>query len=104
MKKKVFKGIIFFLVIGFLGLYFAYNNGYYEKKQQDKITLTNEMIEKFEDDIKEGKDVTIESYFEEEPDYSTKASRFSLEISNKASSFVDSAIKFVFNKLGNVIE
>lgn len=104
MKKKVFKGFVLISIVCFLGLFYAYSNGYYEKRQQDKVILTNEMIEEFEQDIKDGKDVTIENYFEEEKDYSSKASRLSLKVSDKASNIVDSAIKFIFKKLGSVVE
>ena len=104
MKKKVFKGLILITIVCFFGLYYAYSNGYYEKRQQDKVILTNEMIEEFEQDIKDGKDVTIEDYFEEEKDYSSRVSRLSLNMSDKASNIVDSAIKYIFKKLGSVVE
>ncbi len=104
MKKKVFKGIILLLIVCFLGLYYAYSNGYYEKRQQDKILMTNENIEKFEQDLKDGKDISLEDYKVKEVDYSTKTSKFSLNISSKASHLVDSAIKYIFQKLGSALE
>ncbi len=104
MKKKAFKGGVLLLIVVFLGLYYAYSNGYYEKRQNDKILLTNEKIEQFEQDIKDGKDISLEDYEEEEEDYSTRTSKFSLNLSSKAEHIVDSAIKFIFKKLGNVVE
>ena len=104
MKKKIFKGLLAGLIVCFLGLFYAYSNGYYEKKQNDKVLLTNEMIEKFEQDIKDGRDVTIDSYLKEEPDYSTKTTKLSLKLSNKAENLIDGAIKFIFQKLGSVVE
>ena len=104
MKKKVFKGIILLLIVSFLGLYYAYSNGYYEKRQKDKIMLTNESIEKFEQDLKNGKDISLEDYKVKDEDYSTRTSKFSLNISNKATHIVDSAIKYIFKKLGNALE
>ena len=104
MKKKVFKGGILLLIILFLGLYYAYSNGYYEKKIKDKILLTNEKIEEFEQDLKDGKDITLEDYKVKETDYSTRTSKFSLNISSKAEHLVDSAIKYIFKKLGNALE
>ena len=76
----------------------------YEKRQSDKVLLTNQMIEEFEEDIKEGKDISIEDYLKEEEDYSTRSSKLSLSISSKAEHIVDSAIKFIFKKLGSVVE
>ena len=104
MKKKVFKGIILLLIVSFLGLYYAYSNGYYEKQAKDKILMTNENIEKFEQDLKDGKVLSLEDYEVKKEDYSTKTSKFSLNISSKATKLVDSAIKYIFKKLGNVVE
>ena len=104
MKKKVFKGIILLLIVSFLGLYYAYSNGYYEKHVKEKIILTNEAIEEFEQDLKDGKDISLEDYEIKKEDYSTKTSKFSLNISSKATNLVDSAIKYIFKKLGNALE
>lgn len=101
---KVFKIFIILLIISFLGLFFAYSNGYYEKMQGDKMILTNKMIEEFEKDVLNGENVTIESYLKEEKDYSTNTSKVSLKISSKIENIVDSGIKFVFRRLGNMIE
>lgn len=101
---KIFKIFILLIIIGFLGLFFAYSNGYYEKMQGDKTILTNQMIEEFEKDVLNGENVTIESYLKEEKDYSTNTSRASLKLSNKIESIVDSGIKFIFRKLSNMVE
>lgn len=101
---KVFKVFVLLIIIGFLGLFFAYSNGYYEKMQGDKMVLTNQMIEEFEEDVLNGENVTIESYLKEEKDYSTNTSKASLKLSNKIENIVDSGIKFIFRKLSNMVE
>ena len=101
---KVFKIFILLIIIGFLGLFFAYSNGYYEKMQGDKMILTNQMIEEFEQDILNGEDIKLESYLKNDKDYSTNTSKASLKISNKIENIVDSGIKFIFRKLGNIVE
>ena len=45
---KIFKLFIILIIISFLGLFFAYKNGYYEKTLQKEVLLTNEKIEQFE--------------------------------------------------------
>ena len=104
MKKKVFKGMILLSIIAFLGLYYAYANGYAESKRLENVVLTNQKIEEFEKDISEGKDISLEDYFEEEKDYSTKTSKMSLNLSAKVSNFFDRIIKFFFQKLGSALE
>ena len=104
MKKKILKVGIFLTIIGFLALYYAYSNGYYERMQGEKIILTNQMIEEFERDVEAGKDISLDDYFEEVKDYSTKSTKMSLNLSSKASKVIDSIIKFIFQKLGSVVE
>ena len=101
---KFFKLFIFILIFAFLGLFFIYSNGYQESILKNKINLTNEKIEEFEKDVLNGDDILLENYFEDEKDYSTKTSKFSLKISSKIETIFDSGIKFIFRKLGNMIE
>ena len=102
--KKIVKLIPLLILILFLGLYFSYQNGYYERIISEKITMTNVNIEKFEQDIKDGKDVTIEDYLEEKKDYSTKIGNTSLKIGEKIEKIINSGIKFLFKKISSVVE
>ena len=102
--KKSLKYIPILLIISFFGLYIAYQNGYYEKITRDKINLTNQRIEQFEQDIKDGVDVTIDDYLDEEKDYTTKTSKASLKISSKLENIIDSGIKFIFRKISSIVE
>ena len=102
--KKVIKNIPIIILVLLLGLYFSYQNGYYDKYMRDKINLTNQNIEKFEQDIKEGKDVTIEDYLESDKSYATKTSNTSLKVSNKVENIINKGIKFLFKKISSVVE
>lgn len=99
--KKFF---LILLIISFLGLYFAYTNGYYEKEKAKKIQMTNSQIEKFEEDIKNNEEILLKNYLETNKKYQTKTSEISLKIANKAENIVSSSIKFIFQKLGKMIE
>ncbi len=101
---KIFRILIGILIISFLGLYISYTSGYYQKLKSEKVIITNQKIEEFENDIKNGKDISLEDYTTEEVNYSNKTSRMSLKFSNKASNLIDNFIKFLFRKLGNVVE
>ena len=102
--KKVSKVFLFLLILGFLALFFAYSNGYYERMQGEKVNLTNQMIEQFEKDIQDGLDVSLESYLQDKKDYSSKTSKTSLNISEKLENTLDSVIKFIFKKIGEIVE
>lgn len=102
--KKILKYFPVLLIIVFLGLYFSYQNGYYESVIRDKMALTNQNIEKFEQDVKDGHDITLDDYFIQEKNYSTKASSISLKVSNKLENIIDSGIKYLFRKIASVVE
>ena len=102
--KKSLGFIPIIILFMFVGLYFIYQNGYYDKLTRDKILLTNEQIERFEQDVIDGKDVTLEDYVEEKKDYTTKISKASLKISDKIDNLIDKGIKFIFKKISDVVE
>ncbi len=100
---KIFKGVIILLIIVFLGLFLVYKNGYYENSLNNKVILTNEEIEQFESDLKKG-ELSLDSYHKMEIDYTTNTSKMSLKISNKIENIINSSIKFIFKKIGNLVE
>ena len=105
--EKLKKGITYLpiiIIILFIGLYFVYQNGYYEQITRNKIILTNEQIEKFEQDVIDGKDVTIESYVDNSKSYSTKIGNISLKVSNKVENILNKGIKYIFKKISSVLE
>ena len=81
-----------------------YQNGYYDTLTRNKIILTNEQIEKFEQDIIDGKDVTLDSYVENSKNYSTKIGNVSLNLSNKIENALNKLIKYIFRKISSVVE
>ena len=101
--KKVLKNISLIILILLLFLYFSYQNGYYDKYMRDKIKLTNQNIEKFEQDIKDFKDVTIEDYLQEEKSYATKTSNISLKVANKLENVINEGIKILFRKISSIV-
>ena len=68
-KKKLFNKVmsrIFLgLLIGFTALYVSEATGYYEFEQHKRVTLTEEKIKQFEDDVAQGKNIDIKDYIEE---------------------------------------
>ncbi len=102
--KKYLKLIPFIFILLFASLFYSYQNGYYEKYMRDKTILTNYKIEEFENDIKEGKDITLNKYLKDEKSYATKTSNMSLKISNKIENIINKGIKYFFKKVANYVE
>lgn len=100
---KIFKTIVFILIILFLILFFSYRNGYYIDKNKEKSILTEEMIKEYEDDLKNGVDVSKKNYVVITNSYDNSYTRASLKISNKIEKALDKVIKYLFNQVGKEI-
>ena len=86
-KKKSTILTLFYMVFIVYSIYYAfYMLGYAEVKVRNETILTKEAMEQFEQDLSEGKDVTLENYLQvNKKDYSTKISK----LGNKAASFFE---------------
>ena len=61
-KKKIFKFIFGLIFIAFIISYVIEESGYYEYNLRNKTVMTKESMERFEKDLKDGKDVLMEDY------------------------------------------
>lgn len=101
--KQVAKLAIIILVVSFFSLYFTTIGGYYEYTLNKKNTLTEEAIARFEQDVKDKKPIIASNYIEEEKDYSNKASKSALKLSNFISSSFDKIMKAIFKYIENTV-
>ena len=62
MNHKIFNRILFVLFLIFLAIYYSANTGLIDYQAKYKKELTEEEIEKFEEDIKNGVDIDITDY------------------------------------------
>ena len=97
--KNVFILLFSCLFILFISLYVTQATGYYEFSNAKKSTLTNEAIKKFEQDVKEGKEIAAKNYLEEEKQYNNKISKASLTLSKT----IEKSFNFIMNRLFNEI-
>lgn len=103
-KESIFKFILLCFIICFLVILFAGKTGYYEKKLRDNSILTEEQIKKFEEDLKNGKNVDISNYvINENKDYTTKLTSDVYNVSLKLEKTIDKIVKFIFNEVGKNI-
>ena len=101
--KKFIKPFILIIIFCYLGLYFVYSNGYYESKIRKEQELMEQMVLKYEEDLKNGVDVSKNNYSIIKPDYSNNYSKTTLKISKKIEHLIDGSIKFLFKKLNRLV-
>ena len=106
MEKK--RRNYFWLLLGGLFLVFiaymvAYNSGYYEANMSRKTKITEEKLQEFEQDVKEGKDIDVKKYVETDfVDYSSSMSKLGNKLSSSIDSFMDSGLTDFFEFLGRL--
>lgn len=103
--KKLFKFIFMCLLIIYLTLYLSQAAGYYEYQNRERVVLTEEQIKKFEQDVAAGKDISLESYFNNNiNNYNNKTSKLGYDISNELGNIVKKGIDSTFNLLNKLVE
>ena len=91
------------MILMFLLLYFSYQNGYYINKNREKSILTEEMIKEYEEDLKNGVDVSKKDYLPKKNEYNNQYTNFALKLSKRIENGFDKVIKFFLRRLSNVI-
>ena len=98
MKKKnnnrgLFWWPLAILFVVYLGYLMALESGYYQSKVEQKTILTEEKIEEFEEDIKNGKELDIKDYVVSDyKDYSSPLSKAGQKISLGVENFITKGI------------
>lgn len=102
---KIIKFILILVFFAFVVSYIIYETGYYEYKLQNKTVLTTEEMKKFEEDVKEGKDVDLNSYLvETEKDYSNNLTRSTVRVSTTVNNYLKKSIEKVFKQINKLVE
>ena len=101
--NKTFKILLIVFIIIFFILYLSYKNGYYIDKNKEKMILTEEMIKEYEEDLKNGVDVSKKDYVVITDSYDNDYTRLSLKISKKIENGFNKIIKYFFGKISNTI-
>ena len=101
MKKKNYSSFWWILSILFLifsALIIAYDSGYYEANISRKSKITQNKIEEFETDVKEGKDIDIKDYIESDfKDYSSPMSKVGSKLSSTIDDFMNNGFTNFFS-------
>ena len=95
--ENTFKIIFIFLFVIFLTMYMSVGSNYYEYELHKKVMLTNEDIKRFEDDVKNNKEVDIDNYISSRVDYSNSFSKASTKVSKETKKYIKQGIEGIFN-------
>lgn len=100
-KKNNYFGLILgSLFIVFVAFIIAYNSGYYEANISRKSKITEEKLQEFEQDVKDGKEIDVKDYIENDyVDYSSSMSKLGNKLSSSIDSFMDSGLNDFFKLL-----
>lgn len=103
-KYKVFKWTFLFFFVIFLTLYFSQLTGYYEFKNYQKMTMTEEQIIQFEQDVKDGKEVDIKNYVvDTKKNYQNKFSNMGVKLSTGISGIIKSSVIKLFGTISGFV-
>ncbi len=103
-KAKVVRFFILILFIIFAGFYIVSYSNYYDYDAKKRMTLTNEQIKQFEEDVQNGVDIDVKNYLSlNEKHYNNKVSQFTYKVSSLIGRTIEKTINGVFNKLAGVV-
>ena len=103
-NKKIIKFIGILVVIVFLFSYFLGYSGYYEYNLNSRKGLTEDQMKKFEEDIKNGKEIDLNSYLTKSyVDYSNSLTRTTSEANLRLNDYLRRFLTGGFSILGKFI-
>jgi len=99
-KGNVILKILSVLFIIYIALFIANMSGYYEGKIRDQVLVTDEGIKEFEEKVKNGEEIDLDSFLNlEKEDYSNNLSLLGDNLTNSLQKFISGSMDIV----GNVI-
>ena len=103
--KKFLKFIAMMVILVFLFSYFLCFSGYYEYNLQKKRDLTDEQIKQFDEDVKNGKEISLEGYLTETTiDYSNTLTRRTSEVNLRLNDYLKRFLMGSFEMFGKFIK
>lgn len=102
-SSNLFKIIGGVFIILFVSLYITQMSGYYQYNESKKTTLTNDAIERFEKDVREGKEIVAKNYLVEEKNYSNNISKLGMKISSTIEKGFNKTMNVIFNELNEAV-
>ena len=102
--KKIVKVLFYFFLLFFLVIYLGQMTGYHKVPEERKIVLTDEAMERFEEDVKNGKEIIAGNYLEKENDYNNNLSLLGVKLSKLIENGFNKIMWLILNELESVID
>ena len=103
--NSFFKFVFLILILSFCFLVIASKSGYYVYELLKKTKLTEESIERFEQDVESGKSIDINNYIvSKDINYNNSISSLGNKISEGIESTVSKGLNLIFKYLSKQIE
>ncbi len=97
LRTQVFRISFIILFAVFITIFMSNKYGYYEYRKHEQVTLTQEQIKQFEQDIKDGKNVELENYLSNtNKNYQTNFSQIGLNLSNTIADTIKNGVDAFF--------
>lgn len=104
LRTTVFRISFIVLFAIFLTIFMSNKYGYYEYKKHEQVTLTQEQIARFEQDVKDGKNIDLENYLDNTTkNYQTKLSQAGLNVSNSLANIIKAGVDSFFKYIGKFV-
>ena len=104
LRTKIFRLSFIILFAIFITVFISNKYVYYEYLKHEQVTLTQEQIQRFEQDIKDGKYVDLEDYLgNTNKNYQTKLSQVGLNLSNSISNIIKSGVDSFFKYVSKFV-
>lgn len=104
LRTKLFRFTFTILFAIFITLFVSNKYGYFEYQKHEQVTLTQEQIKQFEQDVKEGKNISLEDYkANTNKNYQTRLSQAGLNISNTVADFVKKGVEGFFGSIDKLV-
>ena len=85
-------------------IYITHESGYYEYELHKRVELTNEQIEKFEEDVKNNINIDVNDYIDNKTeDYSNNFSKLSASFSSYTNKYIKDSIEGIFNIISSML-
>ena len=103
--KMVIKILLIAFFVMFIMIYISGSGNYYENELHKKTVFTDEQIKKFEQDVADGKNVSIENYHDnEKKNYRNRTSDLGLFLSKGLTNSVKKGIEKTFKMIAKLVE
>ena len=104
LRTKVFRISFIILFAIFITVFISNKYGYYVYQKHEQVTLTQEQIKQFEQDVKDGKNIDLQNYLENtNKDYQTKFSQLGLNVSNSLANIVKNSVDGFFKYVSKFV-